>query len=59
MTRGYAHLTFEEADKGTLEVGMLADLVVTSQHFLDCEDPCLESMEVDLTIAGGRIVYER
>ena len=59
MTRGYAHLTFEEADKGTLEVGMLADLVVTSEHVLECEDPCLESMEVDLTIVDGRIVYER
>ena len=59
MTRGYAHLTFEEADKGTLEVGKLADLVVTSQHFLDCEDPCLETMQVDMTVVGGSVVYER
>ena len=59
MTRGYAQLTFEEPDKGTLDVGRLADLVVTSEHLLECEDPCLESMEVDLTIVGGRIVYER
>ena len=59
VTRGYAHLTFEEADKGTLEVGKLADLVVTSQHFLDCEDPCLETMQVDMTVVGGSVVYER
>ncbi|WP_419161554.1 amidohydrolase [Candidatus Palauibacter sp.] len=58
-TYGYAYLTFEEAEKGTLEVGMAADLVVTSDHFLECEDPCLESMEVDLTVVSGRIVYER
>ena len=59
MTEGYAFLTFEEADKGTLVVGKLADLVVTSQHFLDCEDPCLETMQVDMTVVGGRVVYER
>ena len=59
VTRGYAHLTFEEEEKGTLEVGMAADLVVTAEHVLECEDPCLESMEVDLTVVGGRIVYER
>ena len=58
-TRGYAYLTFEEAEKGTLEVGMAADLVVTADHVLECEDPCLESMEVDLTVVSGRIVYER
>ena len=59
MTQGYAHLTFAEADKGTLEVGRLADLVVTSEHYLDCGDPCLETMQVDMTVVGGRVVYER
>ncbi|WP_423925224.1 amidohydrolase [Candidatus Palauibacter sp.] len=58
-THGYAYLTFEEAEKGTLEVAMAADLVVTADHVLECEDPCLESMEVDLTVVSGRIVYER
>lgn len=59
MTEGYAHLTFEETEKGTLEVGRLADLIVTAEHFLDCEDPCLEAMQVDMTVVGGRVVYER
>ena len=59
VTRSYAHLTFEEEKKGTLEVGMAADLVVTADHVLECEDPCLESMQVDLTVVGGRVVYER
>ena len=58
-TSAYAHLTFEENEKGTLEVGMAADLVVTADHVLECEDPCLESMQVDLTVVGGRVVYER
>ncbi|WP_420438522.1 amidohydrolase [Candidatus Palauibacter sp.] len=59
VTSGYAHLTFEEEEKGTLEVGMAADLVVTAEHVLECEDPCLESMEVDLTVVDGWVVYER
>ena len=59
VTGGYAHLTFEEEEKGTLEVGMAADLVVTAQHVLECADPCLESMDVDLTVVGGRVVHER
>ncbi|MCY3599964.1 MAG: amidohydrolase [Gemmatimonadetes bacterium] len=59
VTIGYAHLTFEEEERGTLEVGMAADLIVTADHVLECEDPCLESMAVDLTVVGGRIVYER
>lgn len=59
MTQGYAHLTFEEADKGSLEPGRLADLIVTAEHYLDCADPCLETMQVDMTVVGGRVVYER
>ncbi len=59
MTQGYAHLTLEEADKGTLEIGKLADLIVTAEHFLNCEDPCLETMQVDMTVVGGRVVYDR
>jgi predicted amidohydrolase YtcJ len=38
---------------------MLADLVVTAVPYLDCPDPCLETMEMDLTMVGGRVVWER
>lgn len=59
MTEGYAHLTFSEQDRGTLAPGKLADLIVTAGSFLDCADPCLEGMEVDLTVLGGQVVWER
>ncbi len=59
MTEGYAWLVWDEDDRGTLEPGMLADLVVTAEPYLDCPDPCLETMEVDLTMVGGRVVWER
>lgn len=59
MTEGYAYLTFSEEDRGTLKAGMLADLVVTADSYFDCTDPCLETMSVDLTVLGGRVVWER
>ena len=59
MTLEYAWLTFSEAERGTLDVGKLADLVVTQEDYLRCEDPCLESMKVDLTLLEGRVVWER
>ena len=60
---GYTHngaaLTFEEHIKGTLVPGMLADLVVLSENLLAIDpERTLESL-VDLTIIGGRVVYER
>jgi predicted amidohydrolase YtcJ len=59
MTEGYAYLTFTEDERGTLQPGMLADLVVTADSYFDCTDPCLETMRVDLTVLGGRVVWER
>ncbi|MDA0327752.1 MAG: amidohydrolase [Gemmatimonadetes bacterium] len=58
-TEGYAYLTFSENERGTLAAGMLADLVVTAENYLECPDPCLETMQVDFTIVDGRIVWER
>lgn len=58
-TEGYAWLVFAEDERGTLAEGKLADLIVTAEGYLDCADPCLETMEVDLTMVGGRIVWER
>ena len=58
-TEGYAYLTFSEDHRGTLTVGKLADLAVTAENYLTCADPCLETMLIDITIVGGRIVWER
>lgn len=58
-TEGYAYLVFAEHERGTLETGKQADLIVTAESYLDCADPCLETMEVDLTMVDGRIVWER
>jgi predicted amidohydrolase YtcJ len=57
-TAGGAFLGFEEAEKGSLAPGKLADVVV-----LD-EDPRLNPKEVrhrrvEMTFVGGDVVYRR
>jgi predicted amidohydrolase YtcJ len=48
----------EEATKGTIEPGKLADLVVIDRDpFTDSEH--IAEFKVEMTIAGGRIVYQR
>ena len=57
-TAGSAYAEFQEADKGTLEVGKLADLVVWDRDlFATPEGKLLEAKPV-LTVVDGRIVFE-
>ena len=52
-----AKLTFEEAIKGSIEPGKLADLVVLSEDFLAAPEKALASMRALATWVGGREVY--
>jgi predicted amidohydrolase YtcJ len=54
-----AYGAFEEKDKGSLEVGKLADLVVLSGNPLTTPGDEIGGLKVEKTIVGGRIVYER
>ena len=58
-TRNGAFLTREEKIKGTLEVGKLADMVVLTDDLLSVSPDKLLTITVDLTIVGGRILYDR
>ena len=58
-TRNSAYLTWEEDIKGTIEPGKLADLVVLSEDLLTIDPNRTMEVEIDLTIIGGRVVYER
>lgn len=54
-----AYLSFSETQKGTLTAGQLADITVTDRNLLDVEPEQLLETQIDLTILGGRIVYDR
>jgi predicted amidohydrolase YtcJ len=48
----------QEADKGTIEAGKLADLVVLDRSPFDVAPDEIKELRVLLTIVGGRAVYE-
>ncbi len=54
-----AYAAFEEGLKGTLEVGKLGDVTVLSQDILTVPDDRIMKTEVEYTIVGGKIVYQR
>jgi len=57
VTIDAAHQHFQQGDRGSLEVGKLADLVVLDRSPL--EDPtALDRLRVVETIVGGRTVYQ-
>ncbi|MGE0454712.1 MAG: amidohydrolase [Vicinamibacteria bacterium] len=58
-TRGSAHAEGTEARKGTLEVGRLADLAVFAADLFRLEPRAILETPVDLTLVGGRVVFER
>jgi predicted amidohydrolase YtcJ len=54
-----AYASFDENVKGSIEVGKLADLVVLSDDILAIDPVQIENVKVDLTVLGGKIVWER
>jgi len=57
-TTGSAYAEFEEHRKGTLETGMLADMVVWDRDLLTIPDVEILAARPHLTIVGGRVVYD-
>ena len=58
-TRNGAYITFEEGVKGTLEPGMLADMIVLSDDLLTIDSEQILDVLIETTIVGGRVVFER
>ncbi len=52
-----AYMTFEDAIKGSIEVGKLADLAVLSHDFLHCPEDAIKDIRAETTILGGKIVH--
>jgi predicted amidohydrolase YtcJ len=52
-----AWMTFEEEDKGSIEVGKFADFVVVSKDYLTCPEDEIKNIEALLTAVGGVVVH--
>lgn len=58
-TRGSAFAGFDEANRGTLSVGMLADFAILDRDITTIAPKELRDVTVMLTVVGGRTVFER
>lgn len=56
-TRGSAWFSFDEDERGSLEVGKLADLAVLSDDYLTAPVERIGDIESVLTLLGGEVVY--
>ncbi len=54
-----AYSSFEESIKGSIEPGKFADMVILEDDFLNCVEERIKDIEVKMTIAGGKVVYEK
>jgi predicted amidohydrolase YtcJ len=56
-TLGSAYASFEEAIKGSLEVGKLADIVVLSKDLFAIPEEEILNTKVVYTILGGKVIF--
>ena len=59
MTLWAAHANFEEQQKGSIEVGKVADLILLTEDIMTINESAILSAEVLATIVDGDIVYQR
>ncbi len=59
FTRGGAYAAFEEANRGVLEIGMLADFALLERDITAIPPEQLRTVRVMRTVVGGRTVFER
>jgi hypothetical protein len=58
-TLGSAYASFEEGIKGSLEPGKLADMIVLSKDLFTIDAEEILTTEIQMTILGGKIVYQK
>ncbi len=52
-----AYAAFEENDKGSIEIGKLADFTVLSQDIMKIPEPEILNTRAEITIVGGEIIF--
>lgn len=58
-TTGAAWAEFQEHEKGSVEAGKLADLVILSADVFAVEPREILDARVDVTVFGGKVIHER
>ncbi len=56
-TLGSAYASFDEHERGSIEPGKLADVVMLSDDPTTCDPESIASIEVRMTMVGGKMVY--
>ena len=59
MTSMAARFSFDEKQRGSIETGKLGDFAVLDDHFLTVPPERLRSIRADMTVIGGKVVFER
>jgi predicted amidohydrolase YtcJ len=57
-TSGGAYAEHMEGQKGSLEVGMFADIAVLDRDLAAIDASAIKEIKVEATVVGGRLVYE-
>ena len=58
FTWGSAYAEFQEREKGTLELGKLADLIILSDDIFAIDPAKIAEVKVLTTIVDGKVVYQ-
>jgi predicted amidohydrolase YtcJ len=53
-----AWVGFEENEKGSLEVGKLADVAVLADDPFEVQPEMIKDLKVEMTLVGGEIKYQ-
>jgi predicted amidohydrolase YtcJ len=56
-TNGAAWIQFAEKERGSIEPGKFADLVVIDRDYLTCLEDQIRAIEPLMTMVGGKVVY--
>ena len=58
-TMGSAYAEFQDQVKGSITAGKLADMVIVSDDLFKMDPKTIRDAQVDLTIMGGKVVWNR
>ena len=58
-TNGPAWIQFAEKERGSIETGKYADLVVIDRDILTCPEDQIREIQPLMTIVDGRVVFEK